>query len=63
MNIGEDKSVEKGWRGRFQGFKVSRFQGFKVSRFQGFKVSVSWRRQPRYPPFATNAKDVARRSC
>jgi hypothetical protein len=87
MNIGEDKSVEKGWRGRFQGFKVSRFQGFKVSEFQGFrvsrfqgfrvsrfqssrvsgfqgfKVSVSWRRQPRYPPFATKAKDGARRSC
>jgi hypothetical protein len=42
MNIGEDKSVEKGGRGKVsknRGFRVSRFQGFKVSRFQGFKVS------------------------
>jgi hypothetical protein len=41
MNIGEDKSVEKGWRGRFQGFKVSEFQGFRVSRFQGFGFMAS----------------------
>jgi len=42
MNIGEDKSVEKPWRGKvsgFQGFRVSRFQGFRVPRFQSFKVS------------------------
>jgi nucleoside diphosphate kinase len=37
MNIGEDKSVEKGSRGKVsknRGFKVSGFQSFRVSRFQ-----------------------------